>query len=307
MTQVLVTGGAGFIGSHLVRDLVTQGHDVAMLVRPTTSLHPLGDLAGSVRLVEGELADPAQVLAALAPWKPEACAHLAWFGDPRTYLSSPENLTELVASLAFISGLLEAGCDRVLVTGTCAEYEPSDAPLTERSLTGPRTLYAAAKLSLLMLSSQLAAQSGARLAWARIFHLYGPFEHEARLVPALIRSLLAGREFAATAGDQVRDYTHVADVASALRLLLESGADGAFNVCSGTPTTVKSLITTAAEIIGRPELVRFGAVASRAWDPPVLCGDNGHLVQRTGWQPAYQLQDGLEQTIAWWAAQGSGS
>ena len=306
MTRILVTGGAGFIGSHLVRDLVMHGHDVAILVRPTTSLHRLGDLAGLVRLVEGEVADPARVLAALAPWKPEACAHLAWFGDPHTYLSSAENVTELVASLAFLSGLLEVGCYRYLITGTCAEYEPSDEPLTERSPTGPRTLYAAAKLSLMMLSNQLALQSGARLAWARIFHLYGPFEREERLVPALIQSLFAGREFAATTGDQVRDYTHVVDVASALRLLIERGADGAFNVCSGKQTSVKSLINTVAEILKHPELVRFGAVASRAWDPPVLSGDNARIVHETGWRPVYELQDGLEQTISWWASQSRG-
>jgi nucleoside-diphosphate-sugar epimerase len=153
-----------------------------------------------------------------------------------------------------------------------------------------------------MLSAQLAAETGASLAWARIFHLYGPFEHEHRLVPAVIRTLLDGREFAATAGTQVRDYLHVADVASALRALLVGGADGAFNICSSKPTSVRDVIETIAQILDRPDSVRFGAVAARSWDPAFLCGDNTKLVRETGWGPAYQLRAGLEQTAAWWRA-----
>ena len=278
---------------------------MAVLVRPTTSLHRLGDAAGAVRLVEGELAEPASILEELGSWRPEACAHLAWYGDPRTYLVSRENLAELAASLAFLSHLLDSGCGRLLVTGTCAEYEASDQLLTEQSPTGPRTLYAAAKLSLKMLTTQLAADAGATLAWARIFHLYGPFEHEQRLVPAVINTLLEGREFAATAGTQVRDYLHVADVAAALRALLETGADGPFNICSGAPVSVREVITTLAEVLARPDAVRFGAVAARSWDPPHLSGDNTRLLAATGWRARHELRPGLEQTVAWWRSQRS--
>ena len=300
MSRILVTGGAGFIGSHLVRNLVAGGHEVALLVRPTTSLERLGDSVNSVRLVKADLAEPALAMASMAPWKPEACAHLAWYGDPRTYLVSRENLAELAASLTFLSHLLDAGCSRLLVTGTCAEYETSDEPLTEESPTRPGTLYAAAKLSLKLLAGQLAAESGASLAWARIFHLYGPYEHQQRLVPAVIRTLLDGREFAATAGTQVRDYMHVADVASALAALIERGSYGTFNVCSGKPVTVHEVIGTIADIVGRADLVKFGAVATRPWDPPSLRGDNARLVAETGWRPARELGDGLEQTVTWW-------
>jgi len=116
----------------------------------------------------------------------------------------------------------------------------------------------------------------------------------------VIRTLLDGREFAATAGTQVRDYLHVADVASALRALLVGGADGAFNICSSKPTSVRDVIETIAQILDRPDSVRFGAVAARSWDPAFLCGDNTKLVRETGWGPAYQLRAGLEQTAAWW-------
>ena len=303
MSRVLVTGGAGFIGSQLVRDLVRRGHDVSLLLHPNTSLDRLGDAAGSVRVVEGDVGDPAAVLATLGPWRPDACAHLAWYGDPSTYLTSRENLAQLTASLTFLTTLLDSGCGRLLITGTCAEYEPSDELLTEQSPLGPRTLYAAAKLSLRMLAAQLAADAGASLAWARIFHLYGPNEREQRLVPAVIRTLLDGREFLATAGTQERDYLHVADVASALSALLEEGRDGAFNVCSGIPVTVREVVATIAEIVGQPNGVRFGAIGARKWDPPFLCGDNSLLVKETGWSPSRSLRNGLEDAVTWWRSQ----
>ena len=302
MSRVLVTGGAGFIGSHLVASLVGAGHDVAVLVRPSSSRERLGATLATVRLVEGEVADPNAVMKELGPWRPDACAHLAWFSDPHTYLASRENLSALNASLAFVARLLDSGCRRFLITGTCAEYSPSDQRLTEDSPTGPRTLYAASKLSLKMLATELAAEGNASLAWARLFHMYGPFENEQRLVPAVINTLLKGAKFAATDGTQLRDYLHVADVASGLKDLVGAGANGTFNICSGIPVSVREVIATIAEILGRSEAIQFGAVAHRGWDPPILAGDNARLVEQTAWAPSRGLREGLTQTVDWWRA-----
>jgi UDP-glucuronate decarboxylase len=247
--------------------------------------------------------DPAGILSTLGAWRPDVCAHLAWYGDPKTYLTSHTNLDELSASYAFLVALMEAGCRRFLMTGTCAEYAPGSGRLREDSPVGPATLYAASKLSLQLVSAQLAAEFDARVTWARIFHLYGPFENSQRLVPAVINALLADREFAATAGDQVRDYLHVADVASALCGLVDRDVAGIVNVCSGSPVTVREVIETVAGILERADLVRFGQVTNRRWDPPYICGDRGRLVKEVGWRPHFDLRAGLEDTIKWWQAQ----
>ncbi len=305
MTRVLVTGGAGFIGSHLVRALVAQANDVVVLARPSTSLNRLSDILGAVRIVRGDVADPARVLKTLKTWRPEVCAHLAWYADPKTYLRSHANLDELSASYGFLAHLLEGGCRRLLITGTCAEYASSRDSLRENSTVGPATLYASCKLSLQMVSAQLAAEFGARVTWARIFHLYGPGESSQRLVPAVMQALLADEEFAATAGDQVRDYLHVADVASALCALVEHDVEGVVNVCSAVPVRVRDLIEAIADILNRRQLLRFGQAASRGWDPPYICGDNTRLMNETGWAPQFDLHSGLEQTVEWWKTQGA--
>ncbi len=301
MSRVLVTGGAGFIGSHLVKELVASGHDVGVLIRPGASIEKLQPMVGDVRAFRGDLDDPEDAVSKLGEWRPETCAHLAWYAEPRTYLQSAENVSHLTSSLALVTRLSDAGCRRFVITGTCAEYAPSQSRLGEDSPVGPQTLYAACKLSLQMVTAQLAAQSGMQVAWARIFHLYGPFEYEQRLVPAVIRRLLANEDFAATSGEQVRDYLHVSDVASALCTLVEGRVDGTVNVCSGKEVTVRQVIETIAEMLGRSDRVRFGAVAARAWDPPYIVGDNARLVG-DGWSPRYDLRTGLAQTIEWWRA-----
>jgi UDP-glucuronate decarboxylase len=301
MSRVLVTGGAGFIGSHVVKALVGGGHDVAIFVRPNTSIHKLEPLVPEIRVFRGDVEDPDDAVSKLGDWRPETCAHLAWYAEPNTYLQSTENVKNLTASLALLPRLAGIGCTRFVITGTCAEYAPSPARLREESPVGPETLYGACKLALQMVTAKLAAQSALQVAWARIFHLYGPFEYEQRLVPAVIRTLLRDEEFAATSGEQVRDYLHVHDVASALRTLIENGVDGTVNVCSGEEVTVRHLIETIANALGHSDQVTFGAVAARAWDPPYLCGDNTRLVGE-GWAPRYDLRGGIEQTIEWWRA-----
>jgi UDP-glucuronate decarboxylase len=301
MTRVLVTGGAGFIGSHLVRTLVDRAHDVAVVVRPTTSLYRLEDIADRIRLVRGDVAHPSEILAVLGGWRPEACAHLAWYAEPATYLVARENLEALSDGVRFLTHLIDAGCSRFLITGTCAEYGVGDGPLHEDSKVDPQTLYAAAKLSMLMLAQQLTRQSGAVLTWARLFYLYGPFEAEQRLVPLVIRALLADREFAASTGAQVRDYLHVTDMAGALCALVEAEVGGTVNVCSGVPTSVRELLEEIGRLLGRSELIRFGAVSKQAaWDPAYVCGNNARLLNETSWRPRYELTTGLEETIRWW-------
>ena len=78
--------------------------------------------------------------------------------------------------------------------------------------------------------------------------------------------------------------------------MLEKEADGIFNVCSGRPVPVRQVVATIADLIGRPDLVQFGALPCRAWEPPMICGDNARL-RRLGWQPRYSLEEGLSDAI----------
>lgn len=294
--NVLITGGPGFIGAHLVRALLAKGHTVAVLARPANALHRLREVLPSIRVISGELGDAETLRLALSDFQPEGCVHLAWHAEPGAYLHAVENIRSLTASLSLFSELIRAGCRQILGAGTCFEYGPAAGCLTEDSPVLPQSLYAAAKLSCCLTGQQMAAQTGVPFAWARIFYPFGPLEDERRLIPATIRSLTQGVPFPTTSGEQVRDYIHVADVAEALCVLLDQGADGIFNVCSGRPVPVRQVVATIAGLVGRPDLVQFGALPCRAGEPPVIQGDNARL-RKLGWQPRYPLEQGLQDTI----------
>ena len=291
---VLVTGATGFVGSHVVGALVASGEDVAVVVRPGRDRSRLS----GVTVIEGDLDDVAAL--GLERLHLEACIHCAWYAEPGKYLPSPKNIDCLRSSLELLEVLSAAGCKHVTGVGTCFEYRMQDRPLTEDSPTAPFTLYAASKLAFALVAAQRASQLGMGFAWARLFYLYGPDEDHRRLVPAAIAALSAGHEFPAGSGDLVRDYLHVDDVASGLSAISRRGLTGTFNVCSGAPVTIADLMRTLGELLGRPHLVRLGALPLREWDPAYVCGDNRKLMTEAGWTPRYELRDGLEQTIEWW-------
>ncbi|MFO0569264.1 MAG: NAD-dependent epimerase/dehydratase family protein [Polyangiaceae bacterium] len=161
--------------------------------------------------------------------------------------------------------------------------------------TKPVTIYAAAKLSLYLVAQQMTAAAGANLAWARFFYLYGPTEDRRRLVPAVMTALARNERFAATAGEQVRDYLHIEDAADALAVMTEQSASGAYNVCSGVPLTLKALLETIGRVVGKPHLIDYGATPYRDWEPMFICGDNSRL-RALGWAPHYSLEEGIQHT-----------
>jgi UDP-glucuronate decarboxylase len=298
--RVLVTGASGFVGSHVVRTLVAQGHEVTALVRPASSLWRLEDLEGSFRVARLHNGAADSLLGPLGDWRPEVCVHLAWYAVPGEYLHAPENIASLTLSLRLLDELAAVGCEHVVMTGTCFEYDTDLGYLREDGPVRPVTIYAAAKLAASVIGQLRAAQLGIGFAWARLFYLYGPFEDERRLVPALIRALLDGHEFPATSGNQVRDYMHVEDLAAALGALAVQRVAGTYNVCSGEPVTIGGLINEVARIAGHPNLIRLGALSQRPGDPKFICGDNSRLRSATDWTPRHPLAEGLAGTVAWW-------
>ncbi len=297
---VLVTGATGFVGSQVVRQLVASGEDVAVIARPGSSRHRLDGVVDRVQVLECDLANGAAMARLLERCRPQACIHAAWYAEPGKYLDSPHSLDSLRSSFDLLENLAKAGCTHVVGIGTCFEYEMQSRPLKEDSPTKPFTLYAAAKLAFYLVAAQRAAQLGMGLAWARLFYLYGPYEDDRRLVPAVIKALSAGRDFPGTSGEQVRDYLHVEDVASGLCALSRHELGGVFNVCSGRPVAIAELMRTVGELLGRPELIRLGALPHRDWDPAYVCGDNQRLRTEAHWSPRYALRDGLAQMIEWW-------
>jgi nucleoside-diphosphate-sugar epimerase len=295
--KVLITGAGGFIGSHVITGLLRGRHEVVALDRSPESFARISHLKPQISTVALDLERLDLVRAFLEKEHPEALMHLAWYGDPRDYLLSKANLASSAMTNAVIEASLSAGCRKFVMSGTCVEYALKDRPLVESDPSDPRTLYAACKHATWLVSRALAAAAGAELSWARIFHLHGPGEDERRLIPWVARELRAGRSVGLTDGTQVRDHLHVADIASGLIALLAPGASGIYNVCSGEPVTLRHVLETVGSVVGRGELLQFGARPHRAEETMYLVGDSTRL-RSLGWAPRFGLRDGLVDALA---------
>jgi nucleoside-diphosphate-sugar epimerase len=295
MKRVLVSGASGFIGSHSLPHLRARGFDVHAIAYRRMPLD--GD---GVQWHCADLLDRESTRELLAEVAPTHLLHFAWYAEPGKYQESEGNSRWYQAGVELMRAFAESGGLRAVFAGTCLEYDIASGYCTE-TITPcvPTTRYGASKLALatMVTGSQPAGMS---TAWARIFHLYGPREDPRRLVSSVIRSLLRGERARCTHGQQVRDFTHVDDLASAFVSILESAVEGIVNIGSGEPVMIRTVVSAIAESIGAPESIDFGAIVPTLNDPPILIPDTSRLRNEVGWTPGWTLNEGLAQTIDWW-------
>jgi nucleoside-diphosphate-sugar epimerase len=248
-----------------------------------------------------DLLDPAASARLLAKTRPTHLLHLAWFATPGRFWTSVENVRWVEASLGLARAFHEVGGQRFVGAGSCAEYDWTSGTCDERTTRlAPATLYGASKHAVQTVLDKWGVQSGLSVGWGRLFFLYGPHEHPDRLVSSVIRALLAKREAACTLGTQVRDFQHVEDCAGALAALVDSDVRGGVNIASGRAVTIAEVVRAVADQLGASDLVRLGARATSADDPPSITADVQRLRTEVGWTDQLDLTRGLAQTIEWW-------
>lgn len=299
MKRVFLTGASGFIGRHTIPFLLKKGyevHAVDIVKKPS-------QIIKSKKLFwhECDLLNHNRQKILLMEIKPTHLLHFVWYAVPGKYWTSLENIRWVKASLDLLINFADQGGKRVVFAGSCAEYDWSYGYCSEGVTPNkPQTLYGTCKNSLQEILSQFSKQTGISSAWGRIFFLYGPYEAKNRLIPSVITSLLQGLPARCTHGNQIRDFLHVEDVASAFVSLLESNVEGPVNIASGQPVSLKTIIYTIADLLGKKHLVELGALPTPENEPPFLVADVHKLNQQVGWEQKTTLEAGLKSTIKWW-------
>jgi nucleoside-diphosphate-sugar epimerase len=299
MKKILVTGASGFIGSHCLPLLLDRDYEVHAVYSKISA-----DTPPTVYWHQADLLEQKPIIELIESVQPSHLLHLAWYAIPGKYWTSPENLRWVQASLTLLQEFARRGGQRVVMAGTCAEYDWRYGYCSE-SVTplSPSTIYGICKHSLQAIVEAYSVQFGLSSAWGRIFFPYGPNERPSRLVPSVIGALLRGEPAKCSHGEQIRDFLHVQDVASAFVTLLESEVGGAVNIASGKPIAVKSIVLKIAELLDREDLVQLGALPLSANEPPLLVADVTRLSKEVQWHPKFDLAEGLAQTISYWKQQ----
>ena len=292
--KAIVTGASGFVGKSLLPKLARAGFAVTAI----TSRTPPNQALDEVIWFQGDLFDREQMKQILDAVKPDLLIHLAWDTEPGKFWSSVVNFEWCRATATLLELFKNAGGKKVVMAGTCAEYDWSYGYLTEDvTPIAPKTIYGQCKNTTRQYTQTFCAQNKIEYVWARIFFPYGPGENSNKLIPLVVNALEKREEVRCTHAQQYRDYLHIDDVASALCYLANTAkASGVFNIASGIPIKLESLVQACAQSFNYAPLLNFGAINVADDDPMMLVGDIRKLKQ-LGWQPAISLEDGLRTYI----------
>jgi UDP-arabinose 4-epimerase len=324
--SILVTGGAGYVGSHACKALAGAGY------RPVVYDNLSRGHREAVRwgpLVEGDLHDHARLVAALTSHQVAAVMHFAAFAYVGESVADPEiyYANNLGGTLALLGAMRKAQVETIVLSSTCAIYGvPENLPIRETTAKAPLNPYGETKLAIERALHWYAAAYGMRYAALRYFNAAGAdpdgeigedHEPETHLIPLVLRAALGrgdpveiyGTDYPTPDGTAIRDYIHVSDLAEAhLRALghLAAGGDSAaLNLGTGRGCSVREVIAAVERIGGRKVPQR--EVARRPGDPPELVADPMLARSLLGWQPRHSDLDTIIGTALAWETRSRGA
>ncbi len=315
--RVLVTGGAGYVGSHAAKQLAASGHDV-LIVDNLAEGHR--SAVGSLPFISANLLESERLVAAMKQHKIEAVMHFAAFAyvgvsvrDPAMYYHN-----NIVGSLTLLAAMREAGIDRIVFSSSCATYGiPQKIPLTEDHPQNPISPYGFTKLVIERALADYSYAYGLGYAALRYFNASGAaadgtlgedHDPETHLIPLILQVALGQREYVEVFGTDyptsdgtcIRDYIHVDDLATAHVAALEKlqpGMDLKLNLGTGHGASVQEVIDLCREVTGRPIPTRM--VGRREGDPPQLVADASAAKRAINWQARYSMREIVESAWAW--------
>ena len=318
--RVLVTGGAGYIGSHAVRALVDNGHDVVVIdLRP---MPRIGDFE-PVTAVIGDVRDTPTLTNLLRREGIDGVVHFAGLRsvaesmrDPGIYFD-----TNLMGSVSVLRAMAEAGTPSLVFSSSCSVYgSPARMPADETLPFAPESPYAASKVAVEQILPWYAQRYGLRIMSLRYFNAAGAsldgtlgedWERSPMLIPNLIKAALGrrapldiyGSDYPTPDGSAIRDYVHVADLADAHIRALDviasraAGSVDALNLGTGVGSSVREVIALVEEIGGGPVPVHW--TARRPGDPPQVWADPTRARTTLGWHARYDLRAMIETALDW--------
>jgi UDP-glucose 4-epimerase len=306
--KILVTGGAGFIGSHVVDTYVAAGHEVAVLDNLTNGREE--NVNSKAKLHRADVRDLAQVRSAIESFRPEVVNHHAAQSEVPKSVADPgyDASVNVVGGLNVLKASIDNGVRKVIFssTGGALYGEPDVVPADEGHPVRPLSPYGTSKYAFEQYLGTFDRTFGLRFTTLRYANIYGPRQdfasEEGRVVAIFASRMIEGKPVTIDGdGDQSRDMLHVGDVATANLAALERGDGGTYHVSSGIPVTVNDLFRKIAILTDyRLEAQRGPA---RKGDVYRIALDNQRAAAELAWRPQIQLEEGLQRTVEYFREQ----
>jgi UDP-glucose-4-epimerase GalE len=315
--RVLVTGGAGYVGSHAAKALIESGHEIVIVDSLAEGHRPA---VGEIPFEQADLLDRPRIAALLKQHRSEAVMHFAAFAyvgvsvrEPATYYQN-----NIVGSLALLDAMRDAGVNRIVFSSSCATYGiPQRVPITEDHPQNPISPYGFTKFVIERALADYSHAYGLGYAALRYFNAAGAaadgslgedHDPETHLIPLILQVALGqrahveifGADYPTPDGTCIRDYIHVDDLAAAHVAALEKlqpGDEMKLNLGTGQGASVQEVVDLCRQITGQPIPVR--AAPRREGDPPELVADASAAKRTLNWQARYSIRQIIESAWAW--------
>ena len=299
--KVLITGGAGYIGSVTAEALLDAGHEAVVFDNLERGHRAAVDARAA--FFEGDLRDRERITAVVRDVRPDAVMHFAAFALVAESMAVPEAYfrNNVVGAINLADAMLACGVTRIVFSSTCATYGQPDArPISEDTPQRPANPYGESKLMCEKILTWYGRIHGMQPVLLRYFNACGAtakhgedHDPETHLIPLVLRVAQGQREKVAVFGDDydtpdgtcIRDYIHIVDLAQAHILSLTAGVSGAFNLGNGSGYSVKEVIEVARDVTGHP--IPAETSPRRPGDPPRLVASADEAQKALGWSPRF--------------------
>ncbi len=293
MKTVILTGGTGFLGNWVLRELLSNGCFVYVVVRPGSKrLENLNDL-NNIKVIELNM-DEIHKLQEYVPFA-DTFYHLAWEGERHNFSKQTGNIQIGVNAFLAANSL---GVSHFICVGSQAEYGICHEIINEKTIPNPNNAYGISKLSLYNILSLMSKNHNLPLTWVRVFSVYGPLDNPNTLISYLINCFKKKEIAVLTSGIQKWDFLFVTDAAKALFLLGAKKAEGLFNLAYGESRTIKEFVLEAREVaiksIGYEPQVEFSK--NKASDGVELIADISKI-SSVGFEPEVSFSEGIKRII----------
>lgn len=302
--EILITGGAGFIGANLVSKLLLlKKYNINLLVRPTTNLWRLKKTLPLLKMHKIDLAEKQKLTKIITKINPSAIIHLATFSQYRSQKDF-EKMTDvnIKGTLNLLAATKNINYEVFINTGSSSEYGIKDNPMKETDLLEPVSFYAATKVSSTLLCQVFSREYQKPIVTLRPFSVYGPMEEENRFIPTIIKALMKNKPIKLTSGKQRRDFTYIEDAVDAYIKVLSHGKKlrgQILNIGTGTEYSNDDVVKALFKITAKKVEIEKGVFPKRIWDTPHWVADVSKAKRILNWKPKFNLEEGLKNTYNW--------
>ncbi len=295
--RIIVTGATGFLGKNTVIGAAEMGWEVIAVVRRNCQKASCFDAFPNVHVMELNMDEYAEL--GNVAGTGDCFVHFAWNGTHGVQrMDETLQRRSFADSVAAVKSVLGAGCRKVILAGSQAEYGPQKEQVTEETPCAPNTAYGCSKLDLYRESKRLCALDGAACCEARIFSVYGNGDFPGTLIMSAMDKLRRHEEMNLTECVQMWDYVYIKDVVSAFLLLCQNDhSEGVYNLGSGDARMLKSYIVEMRELLHSKSRLNFGAVSYPSTGMVHLYPSVIKLQNELKWKAKWSFRDGIRDML----------